>query len=110
MEFEHKHKQVIPQKCPVCEVSQEDLKSMPVGHSEDRMIMHVQCTKCNSAIMVFITQNDVGMMTFGVMVDVHDTEAGEMFSQNPINDDDVINVHRYLQKEGTNIHDFVEQQ
>jgi|GEM_PF-2799864 len=107
MEFENKQRQVVPQKCPVCNAKQKELSMTPIGQSEDRMIMHVTCTKCDNALMVFVTQNDIGTMTFGVMVDVYSAEAQAIFDQKPVNDDDVISVHRYLQAGEVNIQDIV---
>lgn len=107
MEFENKQRQVVPQKCPVCGAKQKDLSLTPIGQSEDRMIMHVACTKCDNALMVFVTQNEIGTMTFGVMIDVYSTEAQMTFDQKPVNDDDVISVHRYLQTGEVSVQDIV---
>lgn len=108
MEFEPKHQNSIPQKCPMCNAKEDMLTVLPVAQAQERMTMHVSCEKCSSAVVVFITQNDVGMMTFGVIVDVQGAEAQTFFNENPVGDDEVIEVHRYMQADkAANVHDII---
>jgi hypothetical protein len=87
---------VIPQKCPVCGAQRDSLSYMPIGHNEDQTIVHISCAKCAGAAMIFVSQNDTGMMTVGVLTDTTPTEAREFFSSNIVSENDVIAVHDYL--------------
>jgi hypothetical protein len=105
MESEYKHQNIVPQKCPVCTAKNDFLNAVPISQSQEQMIVHVNCQQCGGAIMVFVSQNDVGMITFGVMVDVGSDEASDVFDREPISADDVIALHRHLQKTKLNIYD-----
>ncbi len=106
MESEHQHQNVVPQKCPVCAAKNDFLNAVPIGQSGDQMTIHVNCTHCGGALVVFVTHNDVGMITFGVMVDVGSQEAAHVFEQEPVSPDEVIAVYQHLQKPRLSVYDF----
>ncbi|MFA5986344.1 MAG: hypothetical protein WC819_03285 [Parcubacteria group bacterium] len=98
MNFSRDHDRVIPQKCPVCGASRDHLSYMPLGHDEDRTILHISCAKCAGAAMIFVSQNDTGMMTVGVLTDATPLEAKSFFDAKTVSDNDVIAVHDYLNR------------
>ncbi|MEN8252324.1 MAG: hypothetical protein ABFQ53_01985 [Patescibacteria group bacterium] len=87
---------VIPQKCPVCGAERNNLSYVPLGFDEDKTVMHISCAKCAGAAMLFVSQNDGGMMTVGVLTDTTPTEARTFFESDIVSDNDVIAVHDYL--------------
>jgi hypothetical protein len=87
---------VIPQKCPVCGAQRDSLSYVPLGYDEDKTIVHISCTKCAGAAMIFVSQSDGGMMTVGVLTDTTPTEARTFFQSDVVSDNDVIAVHDYL--------------
>jgi len=104
MENEHKRQNVVPQQCPVCAAKTDFLYAAPISQSDDQMTVHVRCEQCAATLMVFVTHNDVGMITFGVMVEVDHAEATRFFCEDPIMPDDVISLHRHMK----NVHVSVE--
>ena len=98
MDFSREHDRVIPQKCPVCGAQRDNLSYVPLGYDEERTIVHISCTKCAGAAMIFVSQNDTGMMTVGVLTDTTPLEAKQFFDSNIVSDNDVIAVHDYLNK------------
>ena len=96
MDIEREQNRVIPQKCPVCGAERDSLSYMPIGNSNNQTIVHISCAKCAGAAMIFVSQNDTGMMTVGVLTDTTPTEARAFFDSNTISDNDVIAVHDYL--------------
>ncbi|PID52217.1 MAG: hypothetical protein CR972_02955 [Candidatus Moraniibacteriota bacterium] len=96
MDFSREHDRVIPQKCPVCGAQRENLSYVPLGYDEERTIVHISCKKCAGAAMIFVSQNDAGLMTVGVLTDTTPIEAKQFFDLNIISDNDVIAVHDYL--------------
>lgn len=96
MDFSREHDRVIPQKCPVCGAQRDNLSYVPLGYDDDRTIIHISCKKCSGAAMIFVTQNDTGLMTVGVLTDTTPAEAKQFFDAQTISDNDVIAVHDYL--------------
>ncbi len=87
---------VIPQKCPVCGAQRDSLSYVPLGYDEERTIVHISCTKCAGAAMIFVSQNEGGMMTVGVLTDTNPAEAKIFFESDVVSDNDVIAVHDYM--------------
>ncbi len=97
MEIERgEQNRVIPQKCPVCGAERNSLSYVPLGFDDDKTVMHISCKKCAGAAMIFVSQNEGGMMTVGVLTDTTSTEARTFFDSDTISDNDVIAVHDYL--------------
>jgi hypothetical protein len=99
---------VIPQKCPVCGAERENLSYVPLGIDEDKTVMHISCRKCDGAAMVFVSQNDGGLMTVGVLTDTTPAEARIFFDSNIVSSDDVIGIHDYLRSFEGNMSDVFE--
>jgi hypothetical protein len=98
MDIEREQNRVIPQKCPVCGAQRDSLSYMPIGHDEDKTIVHISCAKCAGAAMIFVSQNETGMMTVGVLTDTTPSEARAFFNSQVVSDNDVIAIHDYLDK------------
>ncbi len=96
MNISREYDRIIPQKCPVCGSKQDSLSCEPVGKDKDRTAIYVSCEKCLASIVFFITQNEMGIITMGVLADVNAREAKNFFGAMSISDDDVIEVHEYL--------------
>ena len=96
MGVDREQNRVIPQKCPVCGARRDSLSYMPLGYDNDKTIVHISCSKCSGAAMIFVSQNEGGMMTVGVLTDTTPVEAQDFFRSNTVTDDDVIAVHDYL--------------
>lgn len=96
MDIEREQNRVIPQKCPVCGAQRDSLSYVPIGSNNEQTIVHISCAKCAGAAMIFVSQNETGMMTVGVLTDTTPTEARAFFDSNIISDNDVIAVHNYL--------------
>ena len=100
MNISREYDRIIPKKCPVCGSQRESLSYEPVGSDKTRTAIYVSCEKCLASIVFFITQNDMGMMTVGVLSDVNSREARNFFGAKSISDDDIIDVHEYLSNFG----------
>ncbi len=96
MDIGREQNRVIPQKCPVCGAQREHLSYVPLGYDDERTIVHVSCAKCSVAAIIFVSQNEGGMMSVGVLTDTTPSEARSFLQANTVSDNDVIAVHDYL--------------
>ena len=87
---------VIPQKCPICGAKRNSLSYMPLGFDGEKTVIHISCMKCASAAMIFVSQNEGGIMTVGVLTDTTPAEARSFFNSNVVSDNDVIAMHNHL--------------
>ncbi len=96
MNISREYDRIIPQKCPICSSKRENLSYEPVGSDKNRTAIYVSCEKCLASIVFFITQNEMGIMTVGVLTDVNSQEAKNFFGAMSVSDNDVIDIHEYL--------------
>lgn len=96
MNISREYDRIIPQKCPVCGSHRESLSYEPIGSDKTRTAIYVSCEKCLASIVFFITQNEMGMMTVGVLADVNSKEARSFFGAASISGNDVIDIYEYL--------------
>lgn len=96
MNILREYDRIIPQKCPVCNSQRDNLFYAPIGHDGSRTAIYVSCEKCLASMLFFITQNDVGVMVMGALTDVSVDEAKDFFGASSVSDDDVIDIHEYL--------------
>ena len=96
MNFSREHDKVIPQKCPVCGAGRDALSYVPIGHGEDKTVVHISCATCYGVAMVLVSHSDMGVMTVGVLTDANAGEASTFLNAQTVSDNDVIAVHQYL--------------
>ncbi len=82
--------QIIPQTCPVCDSSQKYLSYTPL---EMKNIVHISCEKCSSNILAFLSRNDMGIMTVGIVTDLSLSEARKFIFTKSVSFDDVLVLH-----------------
>ncbi|MCK4635659.1 MAG: hypothetical protein KAT32_02250 [Candidatus Moranbacteria bacterium] len=96
MNISREYDRIIPKKCPVCGSQRDNLTYEPVGRDKTRTAIYVSCEKCLASIVFFITQNEMGIITMGVLTDVNAREAKNFFGATPVSDDDIIDMYEYL--------------
>ncbi len=82
--------QIIPQTCPVCDSPQKYLLYTPLNVKN---IIHISCKKCSSNILAFLSKNDMGIMTVGIVTDLSFSEAQKFMSTKSVSFDDVLVLH-----------------
>lgn len=92
------YNQIVPKKCPVCGTQRKRLSFEPVNNSKTRTAIYVTCDECKTAIVFFVSQNEVGMMTVGMLTDLSRVEVEKFFRSKPISEDEVIDVYENLNK------------
>lgn len=103
MNISREYSRIVPKKCPVCGSQRKDLFFEPVSSNKNRTAIYVSCEECLTAIVFFISQNEMGMMTIGVLTDLNSNEAKDFFGSKPISENDIIDVYEYLNSSKENI-------
>ncbi|MFA6183699.1 MAG: hypothetical protein WC682_01190 [Parcubacteria group bacterium] len=83
-------------KCPLCKAKYDNSQTFVLEEGASRTIFHLTCSKCQSAILAFITEGKQGVVSLGVATDLSMEEARSMFKKNPINKEEVLKVYKYL--------------
>ncbi len=60
---------------------------------EDGHLMHVQCRKCSSCLLVLVTSDPHGVSALSMLTDLGYDEVGRFSSQQHVSADDVLLMH-----------------
>lgn len=67
-----------------------------LSEKEQKTTMHITCAKCRSAAIVFLLNNQLGVMSVGIATDLDGSEVGTKFGGEAINSDEIIDVHQFV--------------
>ncbi len=78
-----------------------------IEDSGDRTVFHLTCQNCQTATLVFVSRNRMGVVSLGMATDLSADDARAFFGKEPISSDYVIDVYEKLKKEGVKLNSFV---
>ncbi|MEX2008281.1 MAG: hypothetical protein WD850_02255 [Candidatus Spechtbacterales bacterium] len=95
-EFEHKYLG----SCSVCGVKFQGRNTEVLSRKPDISHIYAQCARCKSSTVVFILRNTSGFVTtIGMLTDMKKKDILRFRKMNPITGDDVLDLHRILEKQ-----------
>jgi hypothetical protein len=83
-------------KCPVCSKRYEQTKILVLEEEMNKTTLHVTCEKCKISSIVFISSGKMGIVSLGMLTDLQQEEARNMFKKEAISADNIIEIHEYL--------------
>jgi hypothetical protein len=83
-------------KCPLCKAKYSHSQASVLEENEARTVFHLTCSKCNSAVIAFVSDSQQGIVSLGVATDLTGQEAGKFLKSNTIEPEEVLNVYEYL--------------
>lgn len=83
-------------KCSACggELGAEALTVLEDGMQ--KTILHATCPKCQTSSIFFLSNNQAGMVTFGMVTDLDGQEVVSKFSGQAVSTDEVIDAHQFI--------------
>ncbi|PIP27170.1 MAG: hypothetical protein COX30_03345 [Candidatus Moranbacteria bacterium CG23_combo_of_CG06-09_8_20_14_all_39_10] len=86
-------------KCAVCEGSLDLANVIVLEEKEQKTTVHVTCPQCNSAAIVFLSNNQTGMVSVGIATDLDGAEVKKLFGSEVISADEIIDLHEFVSSE-----------
>lgn len=90
-------------KCSVCDSSLDAEKIVVIAENEEKTTLHVTCTKCHSAAIVFLSNNHNGIVSVGMATDLDASEVREKMGKEAISADEMIDLHQFVLDKNTDI-------
>jgi hypothetical protein len=91
-------------RCPVCQVAcnLQNTQIIETVHDEQtneaRILIHSNCEKCKSSAMFNIDISGPDILGVGMITDLTSRDSTKFSKYNPIDVNDVINIHKTLKK------------
>lgn len=83
-------------KCPLCKAKYSHSQASVLEESDARTVFHLTCSKCNSAVLAFVTDSQQGIVSLGVATDLTSGEARKILGSSPIGPEQVLKVYEHL--------------
>ncbi len=83
--------------CPVCETRYNPMEARALAGGGETHLLHVQCRKCQNAILALVHVNQVGASSVGLLTDLSYEDALRFRSERVVHIDDVIEIHRFFE-------------
>ena|SRR3989338_1339054 len=83
-------------RCALCNKPYGQTRAALVDDTPARSVFHITCAECNVATLVFVSAGQFGIVSFGILTDLHRQEARRALSSDAITTDHVLTVHTFL--------------
>lgn len=90
-------------RCSVCESDLDPSDTIVLEEKDQRTTAHITCSKCNSAAMVFLSNNQAGLLSIGIATDMDSSEVREKFRSDAISTDEMLDLYEFISSEKGNI-------
>lgn len=85
-------------RCPICEKKYQHGQTIVVDDNGERTTFHLTCQSCQTSTLVFVSRNQMGVVSLGMATDLSAVDVKDFFGKEPISADQVIEVYQYLNK------------
>lgn len=69
-----------------------------LDEDDKRVTLHLTCESCKAASIVFVSLGQFGVVSFGTLTDLEQSEVKRMFCGEAVSSDQVIEVHQFLKQ------------
>ncbi|MFA6383395.1 MAG: hypothetical protein WCX17_03155 [Parcubacteria group bacterium] len=90
-------------KCSFCGGGFSVENLVLLEEQEQKTILHVTCSKCNTSAIFFLSNNQAGILSLGIMTDLDKDEVIQKFARGAVSADEVINAHQFISSKGENL-------
>lgn len=84
--------------CPICKAEYSPIKANVLEEQENAHLIHIQCDKCASAVVVKVTTNSTGATSVGLVTDLTPEDVLRFKTGESVSADDVLELHDLLNK------------
>lgn len=79
----------------------------PVSEEEKRTTLHLTCDHCGGKTLVSVSMTQFGMMSFGILTDLDQSEVKRLLGDEPVSTDQVIAAHRFFKQHRGGVEELI---
>jgi len=84
--------------CPVCKSVYYPSEINIIDERENAHLLHLQCRKCKSCLLVLIVAGPKGINSIGLLTDLESHETLKFLESSPLNADEVLEAKYFLRR------------
>ena len=82
--------------CPLCSPKNQPTKVAILEEGAKRTVLHLTCETCAAKAVITVSMGQFGIMSMGVLTDLEQGEAKQVFKGEAVTSDQVLEVHQFL--------------
>jgi hypothetical protein len=82
--------------CPLCETHYNPMEARIIEERGDAHLIHIQCQKCRSLIIVLLNTSQNGVSSVGMITDLTAEDVLRFKESKVVSCDDVLDFHQIL--------------
>lgn len=94
-------------KCPVCNKKYAPAVVTSLVEDEARSTMHVSCPACGVSSILFVSSNQWGIASVGVLTDLEGEESKKYFGKDVISTDEVLDAYIFFKEKSGKLKDIL---
>lgn len=83
-------------RCPLCNKKYHFSQALILDQEENKATFHLSCDNCRTSTLVFVSIGNLGLMSVGMVTDLEREEAVNLFKNEAISVDQVLEIHEYM--------------
>lgn len=92
--------------CPMCSPKNQPTKVVMLEEGPKRSVLHLTCETCGAKALITVSMGQFGIMSMGVLTDLEQGEAKQVFKSEAVTTDQVLEVHQFLKDFSGGIESF----
>ncbi|QQS15478.1 MAG: hypothetical protein IPK84_03865 [Candidatus Moraniibacteriota bacterium] len=94
-------------KCPVCNKKYTSAVVTPLAENETRSTMHISCPSCGVSSILFVSMNQWGIASVGILTDLGGEESKRHFGREIVSTDQVLDAYIFLKDRSGHLSDIL---
>jgi hypothetical protein len=90
--------------CPLCQNSNQDIKTRMLGQGCETRLLHLNCNKCGSSLLALVLLSQGAVSSVGMITDLSFEDVHRFRDLDQIDIDDVLGMHQQLKKKDFFLH------
>ncbi len=83
-------------KCPVCGTRYDRSRITVLEEKKSQAVFHLGCSKCGTAMLAFVSNNQQGVVSLGMATDLSAQEAVTAIKKKAVSPDIVLSMYERL--------------
>ncbi len=85
-------------KCPVCNKKYSPAVITPLAENDTRSTVHVSCPSCGVSSILFLSMNQWGVASIGILTDLDGEESKRYFGQEAVSTDFALDAYIFFKE------------
>ncbi|MFZ1735372.1 MAG: hypothetical protein IPJ67_00395 [Candidatus Moraniibacteriota bacterium] len=94
-------------KCPVCNKKYTPAVVTPLAENDTRSTVHISCPSCGVSSILFVSMNQWGVASVGVLTDLGGEESKKHFGQEVVSTDQALDAYIFFKERAGHLSDIL---